>query len=75
MRITLEINRIKDGRTFFRAFGDTDTDAVGQGWTVIDAVDDFVSQVQRYSFYDDDTVIPVTREQMEIRERIFSVLL
>lgn len=65
MTLTLEIHRRSTERTFFRVYNDTDItleDITGSGWTVKDAIDDFVKEVNRLAFYDDDLPVITKRE-------------
>jgi len=75
MRITLEI--IEDrGRKHFRTYDDIDIrneGLAGQGWTISDAVEDFLGAYNNDSFYDDETPAALRREDIELkRVKIFS---
>ena len=74
MRITLEI--IEDnGRKHFRAYDDTDTrneGLMGLGWTIFDAIEDYLESYNAISFYDDETPAPLSRNDIELkRVKIF----
>lgn len=45
------------------------SDISGSGWTVRDALDEFIDQLSSQAFYDEDTVIPVSREKIRIERR------
>ena len=69
MTLTLEIHRRSTERTFFRVYNDTDItleDITGSGWTVKDAIDDFVKEVNRLAFYDDDLPVITKRESIRM---------
>ena len=69
MTLTLEIHRRSAERTFFRVYNDTDItleDITGSGWTVKDAIDDFVKEVNRLAFYDDDLPIITKRDSIRM---------
>lgn len=69
MRITLEIIENK-GSKHFRAYDDTDIrneGLMGLGWTISDAIEDFLNAYNRVSFLDDETPAPLRREDIEMK--------
>ena len=69
MTLTPEIHRRSAERTFFRVYNDTDItleDITGSGWTVKDAIDDFVKEVNRLAFYDDDLPLFTKRDSIRM---------
>lgn len=69
MVLTLEIHRKGTERTYFRVYNDTDIaleDITGSGWTVKDALDDFIKEVNRLSFYDDDLPLFTKRDSIRM---------
>ena len=78
MRLLLEINITPDRKHFFRAYDDlheVNADIIGCGWTISDAIDDFIMQIQKDSFLDDDVMIPVDRGKIEIKSRKLMLIL
>ena len=74
MRLTLEITETRDGKHIFRAYDDIDrelSDICGSGWSVRDAVDDFIEQARKEAFHDDDTPVVIIRETVCIARRRF----
>ena len=74
MRLTLEI-RASERNPYYIVYNDRDnksSDIIGCGWAIVDAVNHFVKEYNRLSFYDDDTPIYIKREDIELkRVRIF----
>lgn len=74
MRVQLQIIQNKEKR-YFQVYDDThpeNSDLLGVGWTVTDAVRDFCGQLNSLSFYDDDTPVFITESQVEVKKsRIF----
>jgi len=69
MRLTIEIQSTGD-RYIYRVFDDNDTgnaEVCGTGWAIRDAVDDFVEEFNRMSFYDDDTPVYISRDNVELK--------
>jgi len=79
MRLTIEIQSTGD-RYIYRVFDEKDTGnaaVCGTGWAIRDAVDDFVEEFNRLSFYDDETPVYISRDDVELKrvryktERLF----
>ena len=74
MRLTLEI-RESERNPYYIVYNDRDyrfSDIIGCGWTIIDAVNQFLEELNRLSFYDDDTPIYLKRDDIVLRRvRIF----
>lgn len=69
MRLTIEIQSTGDGY-IYRVFDENDSGNAGicgTGWTIRDAVDDFVEQFNRWSFYDDDTPVHISRDDVGLK--------
>lgn len=69
MRLTVEIKTTVKG-VFYVVYDDRDTrneGILGTGWAIRDAVDDFVQEFNRLSFYDDDTPVYITRDGIELK--------
>ena len=69
MRLTAEIREVR-GRKGFLVQEDIHREnegLIGQGWTIKDAIDDFLEQYNNSSFYDDETPIFISRDSIEIK--------
>ena len=72
MRLSATITEDK-GKRYFLVYNDTDrecADIAGRGWTLPDAIDDFLEQYNRVSFYDDDTPVLLGRQDITIRRPV-----
>lgn len=70
MNLTLHIITAKGGKKHYRVQDDTyveNSGIVGTGWTVREAVEDFISQYNTLAFYDDDTPRLLRRDDISLR--------
>lgn len=73
MRLNVQITRYADGRRSFLVFEDTahmNEGILGRGWTLPDAIDEFIEEYNRWTFADDDNPAPITREQVSLRRPV-----
>lgn len=69
MRLTIEIQST-DKDDFYRVYDEYDSrnaSICSTGWSIRDAVDDFVEEFNRLSFYDDDTPVLIGRDEIELK--------
>lgn len=72
MRLLLEIIRTTTGKHCFKVYDHLDSqnsEIIGTGWSVREAINDFVEKIQKDCFYDDDTPLIVRRDDLEISTR------
>ena len=71
MRLQLEIIQYR-GKEHFLVYDNVHSeneDILGIGWTVTDAVGDFLGQLNALSFFDDDTPVYVSGADVSINTR------
>ena len=69
MRLKTMIQIHGDGRQSFLVYDDIhgiSSGIIGQGWTLTDAVQDFVDEYNRWAFFDDDTPAMISRDDVEL---------
>lgn len=72
MRLLLEIIRTTTGKHCFKVYDHLDSrnsEIIGTGWSVRDAINDFVEKIQKDCFFDDDAPLIVRRDDLEISIR------
>ena len=73
MRLNVLITRYTDERRKFLVYEDTErmnSGILGRGWTLPDAVEEFITEYNRWAFADDDNATPITREQVSLRRPV-----
>ena len=73
MRTILEIIIHTDGRKSYRIYDDIrkeNEEIIGTGWTIRDAVEDFLAQINAESFFDDDTAIITGNGVIEFSRKV-----
>jgi|GEM_PF-6483171 hypothetical protein len=70
MRLKVHIRTIGE-KTSFLVFEDIHKEnegIIGQGWALKDAVDDFLEEFHKSAFYDDETPVVISRDEVEIEK-------
>lgn len=69
MRLTIEIQSTEKGDVYrvYEEYDSRNASICGTGWAIKDAVDDFVEDFNRLSFYDDDTPVYLDRDDVELK--------
>jgi len=69
MRLTIVIQSTEKGDMYrvFDEYNSENASICGTGWSIREAVDDFVEEFNRLSFYDDDTPVYLSRDKVELK--------
>lgn len=71
MRLKVQITEYKGGRKSFLVFDDVheeNSDIIGEGWALCDAISDFIGQYNRNALFDDDTQALLRPEDIELKK-------
>ena len=77
MRLRTVIQNHADGRKTFLVYDDIhgkNSGIIGKGWTLADAVSDFVDEYNRWAFFDDDIPGILSRDDIELSRPVINIL-
>lgn len=69
MRLRVQITRHADGRRSFLVWEDIRSmhmGILGRGWTLPDAVEEFLEEYNRWAFFDDNTPAMISRDDISL---------